>query len=116
VATDSFMVNLQSVLLRFAEPFMDAKYSKVGLLLLNMDYSLISAVQMDRIDIQYFAHSSRINVKDETRIKATSDEASAWVEENASPNGSVHFISCCGPSIDASDKLGRRALRPTFFI
>ena len=28
VASDSFMVNLQSVLLRFAEPFMDASYTK----------------------------------------------------------------------------------------
>ena len=29
MASDSFMVNLQSVLLRFSEPFMDARYSKV---------------------------------------------------------------------------------------
>ena len=29
IATDSFMVNLQSVLNRFAEPFMDANYAKV---------------------------------------------------------------------------------------
>jgi ubiquitin conjugation factor E4 B len=31
VATDSFLVNLQSVLLRFAEPFMDANYTKVSI-------------------------------------------------------------------------------------
>ena len=30
VSSDSFMVNLQSVLLRFAEPFMDASYTKVS--------------------------------------------------------------------------------------
>ena len=29
VASDSFMLNLQAVLLRFAEPFMDANYTKV---------------------------------------------------------------------------------------
>jgi len=29
------MLNMQSVLLRFAEPFMDATYSKVGLVRLN---------------------------------------------------------------------------------
>ena len=29
VSSDSFMVNIQTVLLRFAEPFMDATYSKV---------------------------------------------------------------------------------------
>ena len=32
IATDSFMVNLQSVLHRLAEPFMDANYTKVGML------------------------------------------------------------------------------------
>jgi len=30
VGTDSFLANIQAVLLRFAEPFMDARYSKVG--------------------------------------------------------------------------------------
>ena len=33
VASDGFMINLQTVLLRFAEPFMDSKYSKVGMAL-----------------------------------------------------------------------------------
>jgi ubiquitin conjugation factor E4 B len=32
IATDSFMVNLQSVLYRLAEPFMDANYTKAGIL------------------------------------------------------------------------------------
>ncbi len=31
VATDSYMVNLQAVLLRFCEPFIDANYTKVSL-------------------------------------------------------------------------------------
>ncbi|KAF7987086.1 hypothetical protein HWV62_255 [Athelia sp. TMB] len=77
VATDSFMVNLQSILLRFAEPFMDAKYTKI-----------------DRIDTTYLAHAPKVDVKEETRIKATSDEAAQWVEENASSNaGPPNFIS-----------------------
>lgn len=29
VATDSFMVNLQAILFRFCEPFIDANYTKV---------------------------------------------------------------------------------------
>ena len=29
VASDGFMINIQSILLSFAEPFMDATYSKV---------------------------------------------------------------------------------------
>jgi hypothetical protein len=31
VASDAYMINLEATLLRFAEPFMDAKYSKVSL-------------------------------------------------------------------------------------
>ncbi|KAF8501083.1 ubiquitin elongating factor core-domain-containing protein [Russula emetica] len=64
VATDSFMTNVHLILLRFAEPFMDAQYTKI-----------------DRIDPHYYAHTSRIDIKDETRISTTSEEASQW--ENA---------------------------------
>ncbi|KAF9013252.1 ubiquitin elongating factor core-domain-containing protein [Cyathus striatus] len=77
VASDSFMVNLQSVLLRFAEPFMDAGYTKI-----------------DRIDPLFYAHSDKIKLGDETRIKATADEAQKWEEEHQNPNaGSPNFIS-----------------------
>ncbi|KAF8073720.1 ubiquitin conjugation factor E4 [Lyophyllum atratum] len=68
VASDSFMVNMQSVLLRFAEPFMDANYTK-----------------MDRIDPFFYARSSRIDLKDETRIKATSEEAATWETAHGDP-------------------------------
>jgi ubiquitin conjugation factor E4 B len=43
---------------------------------------------MNRIDPLYFARSSRINLKDETRIKATSEEASEWEENQKDPSGS----------------------------
>ncbi|KAJ6508731.1 ubiquitin elongating factor core-domain-containing protein [Mycena sanguinolenta] len=77
VATDSFMVNLQSVLLRFAEPFMDANYTK-----------------MDRIDPLFYARSKRINLDDETRIKATSEEAAKWAEEQQDPTAPTpNFVS-----------------------
>ncbi|KAL0961455.1 hypothetical protein HGRIS_006400 [Hohenbuehelia grisea] len=77
VASDSFMVNLQAIMLRFAEPFMDANYSK-----------------MDRIDPLYYARSERIDLKDETRIKATSEEASEWERENSDPSAPPqNFIS-----------------------
>ncbi|KAF5385651.1 hypothetical protein D9757_005488 [Collybiopsis confluens] len=75
VSSDSFMVNIQTVLYRFAEPFMDANYSKV-----------------DKIDPLYFAHSSRIDATEETRIKATTQEALQWAEENKSLEG-PNFIS-----------------------
>ncbi|KAG1779352.1 ubiquitin elongating factor core-domain-containing protein [Suillus placidus] len=73
VALDSFMVNLQSVLLRFAEPFMDASYTKV--------YPY------------YFSVSTRIDLKEEMRIKATSNEAVQWVEESKPKAATPNFIS-----------------------
>ncbi|KAG9315705.1 ubiquitin elongating factor core-domain-containing protein [Chiua virens] len=76
VASDSFMVNLQSILLRFAEPFVDARYSK-----------------MDRIDPLYFAVSNRIDVSEETRIKATSEETGEWAEANKGNAATPNFIS-----------------------
>ncbi|KAF9267408.1 ubiquitin conjugation factor E4 [Marasmius fiardii PR-910] len=78
VSTDSFMVNIQTVLYRLAEPFMDANFSKV-----------------DRIDPLYFAHSQRLDIREETRIKATSEEAARWAEENRLVEGASppNFIS-----------------------
>ncbi|KAF5382739.1 hypothetical protein D9615_002873 [Tricholomella constricta] len=77
VASDSFMVNIQTVLFRFAEPFMDANYTK-----------------MDRIDPFFYARSTRIDLRDETRIKATSEEASEWENAHKDPNASEsNFIS-----------------------
>lgn len=48
---------------------------------------------MDRIDPLYYAHSSRIDLKDETRIKATSEEALEWERQNKGPNG-VSIMPC----------------------
>lgn len=42
---------------------------------------------MDRIDPLYYAASSRIKLGDETRIKATSEEAQKWEEENKPAGG-----------------------------
>ncbi|KAF8903108.1 ubiquitin elongating factor core-domain-containing protein [Gymnopilus junonius] len=77
VASDSFMLNMQAVLLRFCEPFMDASYTK-----------------MDRIDPLYYARSTRITLGDETRIKATSEEAHQWEEQHKAPGGPApNFVS-----------------------
>ncbi|KAF9644135.1 hypothetical protein BDM02DRAFT_3272627 [Thelephora ganbajun] len=76
IASDSFMVNLQTVLYRLAEPFMDANYTKI-----------------DRIDPLYFAHSTRLDIKEETRIKATSEEVTAWQIENSKDAVPPNFIS-----------------------
>lgn len=42
---------------------------------------------MDRIDPFFYARSSRLNLKDETRIKATSEEASEWEESHKDLTG-----------------------------
>ncbi|PCH40023.1 hypothetical protein WOLCODRAFT_88418 [Wolfiporia cocos MD-104 SS10] len=76
VASDSFMVNVQAILLRFCEPFMDANYTKV-----------------DRIDLAYYAHSMRVELKEETRINATLEEAEQWRQRNAATDGAPNFIS-----------------------
>ncbi|KAJ2929747.1 hypothetical protein H1R20_g7337, partial [Candolleomyces eurysporus] len=75
VASDSFMLNLQSVLLRFSEPFMDVNFSKI-----------------DRIDPYFYAHSKRIELGEETRISATSEEATRWAKQNK-PTEAPKFVS-----------------------
>lgn len=58
VASDGFMVNLQAILLRLFEPVLDVTYSK-----------------LDRIDGGYYERKgSRLDVGEETKIKATQAE------------------------------------------
>ncbi|GAA5900931.1 hypothetical protein JCM8208_007568 [Rhodotorula glutinis] len=64
VSTEGFVHNLHYVLLRFAEPFMDAGYSKI-----------------DKIDPLYYKHSARINVKDDTKINANQQESDAYYSQ-----------------------------------
>ena len=42
---------------------------------------------MDRIDPLYYVHSTRINTKEETRIKATTEEAQQWEDEHKTTEG-----------------------------
>ncbi|GJN94371.1 hypothetical protein Rhopal_007450-T1 [Rhodotorula paludigena] len=77
VSTEGYIHNLHTVLLRFAEPFMDSGYTKI-----------------DKIDPLYYKHSPRINVAEDTKINATQQESDAFYanatnEQAPSPN----FIS-----------------------
>jgi ubiquitin conjugation factor E4 B len=40
--------------------------------------------QLDRVDPLYFVHSDHIDVKEETRIKATAQEVAEWAQEQGS--------------------------------
>ncbi|EXX53635.1 hypothetical protein RhiirA5_349834 [Rhizophagus irregularis] len=78
VGTDGLLMNLSSILLIFADPI----YSKI-----------------DRIDVNYFRKSRRIDISQETKIKATQQESDAYyssaVNEAASPNfiSEIFFIT-----------------------
>lgn len=78
VASDAFMINTFSVLVEFANPFMDAKYARI-----------------DKIDPDYFRRcNGRIDVSEMTKIHATMEEARAYydpakIDSSAPPN----FIS-----------------------
>lgn len=48
---------------------------------------------MDKIDPLYYVRSSRIDLKEETRIKATSEEVQAWEESVKDSNGKFTVFS-----------------------
>ncbi|KAF1967567.1 ubiquitin conjugation factor E4 [Bimuria novae-zelandiae CBS 107.79] len=73
-ASDAFMMNITVILDRLCEPFMDATFSKV-----------------DRIDINYFRRSPRVDIKDETKINADQNESDAFYETNV--GGTNNFIT-----------------------
>lgn len=78
VASDGYMVNLYEMLLRFAEPFMDAGLTKI-----------------DRIDLEYLRRQTRFDIQDLTRINATEAEAKEWTQQGqAGPAGPpTNFIT-----------------------
>jgi ubiquitin conjugation factor E4 B len=49
---------------------------------------------MDKIDPAYYAHTKRIDLKDETRINATNEEANRWLENNRLPEGGMSSSNC----------------------
>jgi ubiquitin conjugation factor E4 B len=75
-ASDSFMHNLNYVLLRLAEPFMDAGYN-----------------QLDKIDLRYYERSSRISLKELTRINATPPEIEEWENREDAKGPKPNFVS-----------------------
>jgi ubiquitin conjugation factor E4 B len=75
-ASDSFMHNLTYVLLRLAEPFMDAGYN-----------------QLDKIDLRYYERSTRISLKDLTRISATPPEIEEWENREDAKGPKPNFVS-----------------------
>jgi ubiquitin conjugation factor E4 B len=76
VSSDSFMTNLQVILLHFFEPVMDFNFSKI-----------------DRVDADYFRKSTRLSIAEETKIRATKEEADAYFAQAPTNSTPVNFIS-----------------------
>ncbi|KAJ9110282.1 hypothetical protein QFC19_001685 [Naganishia cerealis] len=81
VASDGFMVNLQAILLRLFEPVLDVTYSK-----------------LDRIDSGYYTRSKRVDVTEETKIKATQTEYNDYRAE-VEAGGSATTLKSSSPFI-----------------
>jgi ubiquitin conjugation factor E4 B len=74
VSSDGFMINVNACLNQLCEPFMDASFSKV-----------------DRVDIDYFRRSPRVDVDDETKINADEETANTFYAQQL--EGKNNFIS-----------------------
>ncbi|KNZ58553.1 hypothetical protein VP01_1908g1 [Puccinia sorghi] len=76
VASDGIIVNTQAVLLQFAAPFLDSQYSKI-----------------DKVDALYFKRSTRLNIREETKINATLQEYEEFMGSSSTNPEPVNFIS-----------------------
>lgn len=76
VSTDGFMINIHAILLRLFEPVMDVQFSKI-----------------DKVDTDYYLHSDRLDISDETKIRATKEEADQYFEGAMKIDIKPNFIS-----------------------
>ncbi|PLW41722.1 hypothetical protein PCANC_04531 [Puccinia coronata f. sp. avenae] len=76
VASDGVIINTQAVLLQFAAPFLDPQYSKI-----------------DKVDALYFKRSTRLNIREETKINATLQESEEFLSSPSTNPEPVNFIS-----------------------
>ena len=94
VSSDGFMINVNMCLQRLCDPFMDPQFSKV-----------------DRVDVDYFRRSPRVDVKDETKINADDEESNAFYSHQA--DGKNNFISEVFFLACASNHYGAESARAT---
>lgn len=70
VASEGFMHNISAVLLDLCDPFMDVKATKI-----------------DKIDPNYFLTSSRLDIKEDTKINATQEQSDEYYKEGRDTKG-----------------------------
>lgn len=76
VSSDGYMTNLQVVMLKLFAPVMDASFSKI-----------------DKIDPEYYRRSKRIKIEDETKIRATKQEADEYFGAAMESGPPPNFVS-----------------------
>lgn len=78
--SDGITFNISVILIRLSAPFLEyPTYSKV-----------------DKIDINYFSNPKKlVDLKDESRVNSSIQEAVEYYDENPSPEGDPNFISHC---------------------
>lgn len=74
VSSDGFMLNVNAILDRLSEPFIDATFSKI-----------------DRPQLEYFRRNPRVDISDETKMNATDEESKNFYGKSA--EGQNNFIS-----------------------
>ncbi|RPA95546.1 hypothetical protein L873DRAFT_1774205 [Choiromyces venosus 120613-1] len=75
VASDGFMLNINAVLTKLCEPFMDASFSKI-----------------DKIDIEYFRRQPRLDIHEETKINVDENQANEYYSKKVEGSNN-NFIS-----------------------
>lgn len=82
------MINIHFVLLKLFEPVMDVQFSKV-----RTQNGGVLTVQVDKVDPEYFRHSKRLDIVDETKIRATKEEADEFFGGTMDTDSKPNFIS-----------------------
>ena len=84
VSSDTYVTNIQVLLLGFCEQFMDSYYTKP----INSEPLLPNGPSMvPQIDPAYLARSGRIELKDVTRVGATAQEVDEWIQYHRNESG-----------------------------
>ncbi|KAM0790391.1 hypothetical protein ACM66B_003273 [Microbotryomycetes sp. NB124-2] len=78
VSSHSFILNLHTILLSFAKPFLDPSHSKI-----------------DKIDSLFYKHSRRIDISQDTKMSATQQESDEYYESSdmSQTTNAPNFIS-----------------------
>lgn len=94
MSTHGFIINLHTVLLSFATPFMDSQYSKVRRAGFPAERKTDSCDrgQIDKIDPLYYKLTDRINVAEETKMSATQTESDAYYAADPADPRSCLFL------------------------